>query len=98
MRGNACKGLLHMLNKCYLYTINALYLCVMPMQLGWTEKVAQITEPFLPTVLPTLDVPATVSLALFENESFGLSGPVPTSNNGRISTASGRLFPALFRV
>lgn len=30
-----------------------------------------------------------MSLALFENEFSGPSGPVPTSNNGRISTASG---------
>lgn len=40
-------------------------------------------------VLPPLDLPASVSLALFENESSGPSGPVPTFNNGRISTASG---------
>lgn len=66
MRGNACKVLLHMLNKCYLCTVNALYLCMMLMQLGWTKKAAQITErPPKPDaislpVLPTLDLPASV--------------------------------------
>lgn len=34
-----------------LSTVNALYLCVMPVQLGWTKKTAQVTErppvPFL---------------------------------------------------
>lgn len=41
-------------------------------------------------VLPILDLlPATVSLILFQSESSGPSGPVPASNNGRISTASG---------
>lgn len=43
--------------------------------------------------IPVLSIlglpPATVSLALFESKPSGPSGPVPTSNNGRISTASG---------
>lgn len=62
----------------------------------WTNKAAQITErapkpdAISVPVLPILDLlPATVSLALFENESSGPSGLVTTSNNGRISTASG---------
>lgn len=87
--------LLYMLNKCYLYTTNVLYLCVMHMQLDWTSKATPVTErspepaAISVPVLPILHLPATMSLALFESKSSGPSGPVPTSNNGRISTASG---------
>lgn len=87
--------LLHKLNKCYLYMANVLSLYVMHMQLDWTSKAAQITEwspkpgAIFVSALTIPDLPATVSLALFESESSGPLGPVPTSNNGRISTASG---------
>lgn len=88
--------LLYMLNKCCLYTTNVLYLCVMHMRLDWTSKAAQVTErspkpsAISVPVLPIRHLlPATMSLALFESRSSGASGPVPTSNNGRISTASG---------
>lgn len=69
---------------------------VICMPLDWTKKAAQITEnPAEPEaisvpVLPILNLlPATVSPALFESKSLGPCGPVPTCNNGRISTASG---------
>lgn len=93
MREMHVRCLLYMLNKCYLYTTNVLYLCVMHMQLDWSSKTAQVTErsPKPATIsVPVLPIlPATMSLALFESKSSGPSGPIPTSNNGRISTTSG---------
>lgn len=77
-------------SKCYLY------LCVLLKQLEWIRKAIQITErPSKPDIIYIIVYPvlqlllAAVSLPFFESESPGAHGPVPTYNNGRISTISG---------
>lgn len=83
--------LLYMLNKCYLYTVNILYLYVLHMQLDWTSKAVQITREAPKARCHFCPFPSHSRSPhhRFESESSGPSGLVPTSNNGRISTASG---------
>lgn len=77
--------------QCDLSTANVLSLCVTRMQLGLDQPGGPgHREAPRARCLPVLGLPpATVSRALLESKSAGASGPVPTSNNGRISTASG---------
>lgn len=81
---------------CPLCVTHVLSLCVTRMHLGLDppggpghREAPRARCPSIPG-LPGLGLPpATVSPALLESKSAGPSGPVPTSNNGRISTASG---------
>lgn len=78
-----------------LVASKCLYLCVLLKQLNWTRKAVQITErPSKPdviciTVFPVLELLLASVPTLFVSESPGPHEPVPTYNNGRISTTSG---------
>lgn len=104
MRDSTSKVLLHMLNKCYWYTANVLYLCVMPMQLEWTNKAAQVTgrppkpDAISSLVLPILDLlSASVPSPYLRMSLLALLGQYPLLTMAGFPLPPAWLFPALFQ-